>query len=274
MTKIAIIGCGYVGFAIASFWKDRGHKVTVTTTTPEKVTQLNQVAQKVVVLQGDDLNSLKEVVKDQEVILLCVGFRNRANYSQTYLGTAKNLILAVKEDPSLQQLIYTSSYSVLGDKQGAWADENSAVNPLNENSQILAETEEILLKAQKESLKVCILRLAGIYGEGRELIKIFRSWAGTTRPGNGEDYTNWVHLKDIVGGIELSREQQLTGVYNLTGDRPLLRKEFFQRLFATHNLPSLIWDASIPSTRSYNLRLSNTKIKNAGLQLQYPEIRF
>jgi nucleoside-diphosphate-sugar epimerase len=272
--KIAIIGCGYVGRAIARFWKNAGHLVTATTTTPEKVTQLREVAQRIVVLQGDDLNYLKEILKNQEVVLLTIGARDRSKYRQTYLGTANNLVLALQEIPSIQQIIYTSSYAILGDKQGTWADENCAVNPMNENSEILAQTEKVLLSAAKNNLKVCLLRLAGIYGEERELIKIFRSWAGTIRPGNGQDYTNWVHLDDIVSGIELARQQQLEGIYNLNCDEILPRQEFFQRLFSIHNLPPIIWDSSVPANRPYNLRLSNDKIKAAGLQLIHPEIVF
>jgi len=42
-------------------------------------------------------------------------------------------------------------------------------------------------------MSVCILRLGGIYGPRRELVKIFGRVAGTIRPGNGEDATNWIH---------------------------------------------------------------------------------
>jgi len=38
-------------------------------------------------------------------------------------------------------------------------------------------------------MSVCILRLGGIYGPRRELVKIFGRVAGTIRPGNGEDAT-------------------------------------------------------------------------------------
>jgi nucleoside-diphosphate-sugar epimerase len=229
--KIAIAGCGYVGSAVARLWHEVGHEVTVTTTTPEKVSNLQEIAQRVVIVQGDDLNNLKEVVKDREIVVLSVGARNRATYRQTYLETAKNLVLALKEAPNVQQLIYTGSYAVLGDKQGAWVDEESPVTPANENGEILDQTEQTLLSAQNENLKVCILRLAGIYGPGRELIKIFRSWAGTTRPGDGKDYTNWIHLDDIVKAIDLASQKQLPGIYHLGSDEILPCREFFDRLF-------------------------------------------
>ncbi len=276
--KIAIIGCGYVGTAIARFWSQSGHLVTATTTTPEKISELEQVAKSVVVMKGDDLDALQDVVKEQDVVLLSVSIRaaNRSvsAYRETYLETAKNLVAALKQAPSVKQLIYTGSYAVLGDKNGEWADEESPVAPANENGKIMYEVEQVLLAAQSETLGVCILRLAGIYGPGRELIKIFGRWAGTTRPGNGEDYTNWIHLDDIVGALEFVRLKQLQGIYNLTNDMPLQSREFCERLFQLHGLSKISWDGSASSVRPYNARLSNQKIKAAGFQLIHPETLF
>jgi len=65
-------------------------------------------------------------------------------------------------------------------------DEASPVAPAN---QILCETEQVLLSASSDDMSVCILRLGGIYGPRRELVKIFGRVAGTIRPGNGEDAT-------------------------------------------------------------------------------------
>ena len=274
--KISIIGCGYVGSAIARLWQAKGHTLTVTTTTPEKVSDLSTIADRVVVTQGDDFVTLQEVLKDRDMVLLCVGAKKRdlETYEQAYLKTAKNVVLAAQNIPSIKQIIYTGTHAILGDRSGEWADEKCPVAPANENSEILAETEKLLLSAQKENLNVCILRLAGIYGKGRELIKIFRSWAGTTRPGTGENYTNWVHLDDIVNALEFARHQQLAGIYHLSSDETLTRKEFFDRLFHTHNLPDISWDNSTSANRPHNLRLDNHKIKAAGFQLTHPQIIF
>lgn len=264
--KIAIIGCGYVGSVIASIWTACGHEVTATTTTPEKIPDLENLGLRVVLFKGDNPDTLAQVTADTEVILLSVAARNRSaeGYRETYLKTAKNLVMALKENQTVKQVIYTASYAVLGNKQGAWIDETTAVAPINENGEALLETEQALLSGLQEPLKLCILRLAGIYGPKRELINIFRSWAGTTRPGNGEDYTNWVHLDDIVGAIKLIQEKQLEGIYHLADDTPMIRREFYRRLFDAHGLPLINWDSSQSYTRAYNLRLSNKNLKRQG----------
>ncbi|HEY9599930.1 MAG TPA: SDR family oxidoreductase [Cyanophyceae cyanobacterium] len=273
--NVAIIGCGYVGKAIAHYWRYKlGLVVTATTTTPERVTTLEAVAQKVAVVKGDDSASLLSVLRGQETILLSVGAKNGNVYEEAYLQTAKTLVSVLPQVPEVRQLIYTGTYSVYGDRDGEWVDESSAVEPANPNGEILAQTEQVLLSASSDNLKVCILRLGGIYGPGRELVKIFGRVAGTTRPGDGSDITNWIHLEDIVGAIELVRSQQLQGIYNLVNDAYLTRRELIERVCEQHQLPYVIWDASVKSDRPYNARVSNQKIKKVGYQFIHPQMSF
>jgi nucleoside-diphosphate-sugar epimerase len=274
--KLAIIGCGYVGSAVARLWHTAGNEVTVTTTTRDRVTELQTIASQVVVVTGDNLSGLKQVVANQDVVLLSVGSKQRTPeaYRQAYLETAQNLVAAIKANSGVKQLIYTGSYGVIDNKSGDTIDETVAVNPQDEFGEILAQTEQVLLNASTEDFKTCILRLAGIYGSGRELIKIFRRVAGTTRPGSGESYTNWVHLEDIVQAIDFAKDRQLQGIYHLNSDELMTTKEFLQRLFEAHNLPPVTWDSSQISTRAYNMKLSNQKIKRAGFELAHPTIEF
>ena len=273
-----ILGCGYVGREVAKLWQQSSSQandqLTVTTTTPEKVEQLSKISDRVEVVNGSDQAAIAKVIENQEVVLLSVGAKGRDTYRQSYLETANNLVAALQTNTSVKQLIYTGSYAVLGDRQGQWTDEATPTNPVTDGGKVLTETEAVLLSASTKNRQVCILRLAGIYGQGRELIKIFGRAAGTTRPGNGADYSNWIHLTDIVQAIEVAREQKLAGIYHVACDQCLTTGEFFQRLFKAHNLPGITWDKTKKSTRAYNTRLSNQKIKDAGLELTYPEIDF
>ena len=271
--KVAIVGCGYVGTATAQHLRGKSDcTVTATTTTAARVVELEGVAQRVAVLEGNDKDAMTAVLKEQDAVLLCVGARNSHSYKESYLDTAKTLVSVLQQTPTVKQVIYTGTYSVYGDRQGELVNEESAIAPANPNGEILAETERILLAASSPNLKVSILRLGGIYGPGRELVKIFGGWAGTTRPGAGEDVTNWVHTDDIVGGLTFALENQLQGIYNLVSDVALSSRELLDRIFETHKLPQASWDGS-PSVRPYNARVSNQKIKAAGYQFIHPEIR-
>ena len=273
--KLAIIGCGYVGSAVARLWHQADHEVTVTTTTPAKQQQLQAIASKVAVVTGNDLTGLKKIVAERDVVLLSVGSKQRTpeTYRQAYLETAQNVVAAIRATPGVKQLIYTSSYGILKDNSGATIDETVTVEPKDEFSAILHQTEQELLSVP-ESDRTCILRLAGIYGPQRELIKIFRRVAGSTRPGSGHEYTNWIHLEDIVRAIDFVRAKQLQGIYHLNSDEVLTLKEFFERLFSAHNLPPVTWDSSQTSTRASNIKLSNQKIEDAGFELAHGQIKF
>lgn len=273
--NIAIIGCGYVGYAVAKYWKqDSDLVITATTTTPAKVTTLQEVASKVEIVKSSDIEALKSVLQNQDVVLLSVGPKSRDAYEETYLKTAENIVSVLQQNPTVKQLIYTASYSVYGDRNGSKVDEETPTAPSNPNGEILNKTEQILLSASGEKLRVCILRLGGIYGEGRTLLKIFSRAFGETRAGSGEDTTNWIHLDDIVGAIEFARQQQLNGIYNLVDDAHLSSKQLIENLCQKHNKPNVTWDASQTKTRSYNSRVSNEKIKKAGYKLIHPEMIF
>lgn len=272
--NIGILGCGYVGTAVARLWHQNNH-ITATTTTKERVSELEQVAQKVAVIKGDNEADIKSFAHDQDIILLSVAPTRPLGadgYEETYLRTAKNLVKALQQTPTVKQLIYTGSYSVYGNKDGAWVDEESPLTPANRNGEILAQTEQVLMAASSPNLKVCILRLGGIYGEGRELTKIFSRAFGTTRPGNGEDFTNWIHLDDIVSAVDFAAAQQLQGIYNLVCDRPLVSRDLLDSLSQKYNLPKVLWNPSESEVRPYNARVSNQKIKAAGYKFVHPEI--
>lgn len=266
--KVAIIGCGYVGSAVAQAWKAQGHDVLVTTTREERVEELSAIASKVEVLVGTDSDRLKAVLSDRQAALLCVASKRGANYSETYLSTSKTIAQVLPQTP-VEQLIYTSSCSVYGQHNGVWVSEQMPPKPNTDNGKVIEQTEETLLNAASPRQTVCVLRLGGIYGPGRTLERIYSRAAGTTRPGKGEEGTNWVHLSDIVRGIEWARSQPLSGLYNLVQDEVPTVRALIDEVCDRHNLDPVIWDETQPSTRK-NVRVSNAKIKRTGFEFVHP----
>ncbi|MEM7554141.1 MAG: SDR family oxidoreductase [Cyanobacteria bacterium P01_A01_bin.84] len=271
--NLAIIGCGYVGRAVAQYWHHKLlFRVSVTTTTPEKVPVLQTVAQKVTVLNCNDTQALKSFLHNQDVVLVSIARKGNSTYEDTYLRTARNLVSIISET-SVKQIIYTSTCSVYGDRDGALVTEETPVKAISESEQVFNKTEQVLLGAGSDKLKVCIFRLGGIYGIGRELVKIYSRIAGKTRPGDGSRPVNWIHLDDIVGGIEFAREHQLAGIYNLVDDSQLTNKEVIETVCEKYNLPQVSWNPSLKADRS-SLKVSNHKIKDAGYKLIHPQILF
>ena len=133
------------------------------------------------------------------------------------------------------------------------------------------EAENIILGLKREDIKVCLLRLGGIYGPGRELNKRLGRMAGKTLPGNGENYVAWIHLEDIVKGIEFVQEKGCHGVYNLVNDMKLNSKELCDLICDRQQLERVYWDDSKPSFSSLNARVDNSKVKQEGYQFIYAD---
>ena len=277
LEKIAIIGCGYVGTAVSRYWdRQQGHSVTATTTRQERVKELEEVATQVVVMKGEDFPAMRSLLQNQDTVVLSIApISDRQvdadTYRQTYIPTVNNLVAALKETPSVKQVIYLSSCSVYGNKKGEWVDETSPIDTSNEYNQVLSKVEHTLLDSATEDLKVCILRLGGIYGPERELTKRFARIAGKTISGNGETFTSWIHLDDIIGALDFLCQRRLGGIYNLVNDFNMTIRELSDLVCDREGLEKILWDDTKPSYRLLNARVSNQKINATGYKLIHPK---
>jgi nucleoside-diphosphate-sugar epimerase len=275
--NIAVLGCGYVGSALAENWQEQGHFVTGTTTSQERIISLAATLSKAVLAKGEDFSTMQSLLQDQSTLVVSIaptGFQeaDTATYEATYISTTRNLVKVLSQAPNVTQIIYLSSCSVYGDRQGEWVDETSPVAPLEQRSQVIHESEKIILQAANEQQKVCVLRLGGIYGPGRELVSMFGGLAGMTMPGKGDRFINWVHRDDIVGAIEFARSNELQGIYNLVDDSRLTVKEQVSRVCDRYDLPQVQWDSSQLSLQRKSVQVSNHKLKVAGYELIHPQL--
>jgi nucleoside-diphosphate-sugar epimerase len=265
--KIGILGCGYVGQAAALHWKEAGHYVTASTRKFERFSHLENIANEVCLLTE---HSFPYFIEKQKALLICVAPDAASDYASTYLETAKCVAKHTDRASNLQQIIYTSSTSLYGDQEGAWVDENMPIQHLDENKRILYETEQILLSTSSQNRHICILRLGEIYGPGREIEARLKRMQHQSFAGNGESYTNLIHLSDIVNALHFALTHQLQGIYNLCNDFHIKRRQFYQEICQKENIPSIQWDPTRQSFHGGNRRVSNEKIKNAGFTFKYP----
>jgi nucleoside-diphosphate-sugar epimerase len=280
MKQDVILGCGYVGLAWAKLRGASG--LTVTTTNPDRLPELSPLADRVVVIQGNDAAGLKTLLADADRLIICVGAQRGVPYAESYLTTAQTIAAIVPQLPNLQQLVYTSSASVYGDYAGAWVTETTPVQPTTDNTKVLAETEAVYLGLNdlglndlgltSSNLAATVLRLSGIYGPGRSLDRIFSRVAGTTRPGDGQAPANWVHRDDIAAAIDWALAHNLSGLYNVTNDEPPTQQQILDWVCQHYQLAPVTWDPSQPCPRNYSARVSNDKLKRTGFQFQHRSI--
>jgi nucleoside-diphosphate-sugar epimerase len=274
--NIAIIGAAYTGKEAARYLKSQGHTISVTTTKQARVAELEPIADRVVVMRGNDRDKMRELIAGQDVVLMTVagGMVERDGkyvmdldlYTDTYVGTAESLVESLDAAPGLQQIIFTGSWSVYGNAGGAeQVDEDTPVTPGSPFQQVYADTESILFGAAGESLKVCVFRTGTIYGpqEGfipRELKAQTLPLAGQTVPFDGDSPATIIHRDDVVGALAFAIDKELSGVYNLVNDISASKAEYMGAMVAAAHGEPINWVGTGTGPKT----LSNQKIKDAG----------
>lgn len=268
--NILIFGCGYIGTEVAKIWRAAGHTVTVTTRDPKRFNQLSLVAQKCVIIKGDNKDELAPLVANNDLILVSIAADTPKHYEKAYLNTAQNFRLLALEQDLPRRLIYTSTTTVYGDHSGRWVDENSPLLAASEQGKILIEAEKTFLSLAEIGWHVCVLRVSEIYGPSRELSRRLLRHNDHILPGCGDRFTNMAHKTDIVSAIDYALRHKLEGIYNVSDDEHPTRKELYDILSRKMNLPPVLWDPTHTPLHSGNKRVSNHKIKAAGFAFLHP----
>lgn len=267
--NIAVIGCGYVGGEAAKIWHNRGGHVTGTTRSPARLEEIAKVAQKGVLIKGNDEMEFASLIKANETLLITIGADRLESYDSAYRQTAQLFRHLALEMDLPRRLIYTGTSSVYGDHRGQWVDEESDLLTETEQGKILIETERLYQSLAEFGWHVCCLRFTEIYGPGRELSKRLKRQHHSL-PGMGNQYTNMIHKTDCAGAIDYALRHDLEGVYNLTDDDHPTRKELYDQVAAKFHLEKPKWDPNLSSMHSGNKRVSNHKIKSEGFVFRFP----
>jgi nucleoside-diphosphate-sugar epimerase len=127
---------------------------------------------------------------------------------------------ALTRAAQLNSIVYLSTVGVYGNYDGAWVDEESECRPSEERSlQRLAAELAWQDFGVRTGIPVAILRLAGIYGPGRNALEnIQRGTAKRiSRPGQ---VFNRIHVTDIAQAIDAAFRTRSTGIFNVVDDEP------------------------------------------------------
>lgn len=116
-----------------------------------------------------------------------------------------------------RKVVYLSTIGVYGDHGGGWVDESTPPQATLERTRMRVAAEQAW--TDTTSGNAAILRLAGIYGPGRNALVTLR--AGTARriikPGQ---VFNRIHVDDIASAIMAASRHQNGGTWNVCDDEP------------------------------------------------------
>jgi len=277
--RVTIVGCGYVGEALARLLGAQAQcHLTLTTTREERRAALEPLGNRVLVLKASDAPALKQALESADAAVFCMapgGDRqvDSGVYAATYRDSITTLLALLPELPQLRQIVYTSSCGVYGDAAGGWVDERSPVVPRDAHAAVLVESEQLLAQARSDQRRVCVLRLGAIYGPGRDLNRRFQSLAGTTRPGDGQSHSNWIHRDDVAAAVAAALAGAWDETVNVVDDRPWRVADLLDRICAAADLPPVHWSG--PSADAPSLpdrRISNRLLRSLGYALLHPTL--
>ena len=276
--KLLIAGCGYVGTALGQELTKSGHEVWGIRRDPAALRFLEENT-RIKPIQADLLSSdLIKKTPSVEYVLICQSpSKKNDEYLSTYFQATKNLLKVLSRN-ELRKVILISSTSVYATQDGSWVDERTEPMAQNhgdresqENAKVLLETESLVLNGGFPGL---VLRLSGIYGEGRNRVKSLQD--GRVKPVFSDVFMNRIHVTDIVRALRLLLDKGKVGeLYLGSDDRPSTQKEFYGWVFEKLGLPIPTSTDQAQENRhgQSNKRVSNKKLKDLGLQLRFPSFK-
>ena len=276
MAVYGVIGCGYVGSDVAVRFRYAGHHVIGTTRSKERMDELQDLVHEAHQLDITDAEADLSFLEHLDGLLISAAPTQQSEgYNGVFARGLRNLSRALRCRRSTRDLHVTliSSAGVYGNQQGNGVDEDSTPDHSHPVNALLASAEDLLLNIDRPDTKVCILRLGGIYGPGRDMVAMIRRAAGQQVPKNGNAIPAWSSIIDITRGVHFAFDQGLEGIYNLVDDMQLSRRELSTVICDREGLPPVLWGHHEPAgARMMNARVSNAKIKAAGFSFESPSM--
>ena len=198
---------------------------------------------------------------------------DEAGYQAAYVDGLKHTLNWLEQNGQRpKRLLFVSSSSVFGQKDGEWVDETSPAQASNYSGRIMLDAEQVALNS---ALVASVVRLTGIYGPGREwmLGQVRKGYRVAVDP---PLYGNRIHADDAAGLLafllEADREgKTLDDIYIGVDNAPVPLAEVVgwlrERLGVTE------WAEETSTRRAGSKRCSNARAKALGWEPRYSSYR-
>lgn len=282
--KALILGCGYVGLALARALRTEGTEVVGTTRSEARLGEIEEADAEAVLADVMDPATLRPLAeRGFHAVYDLVRPQQLDENRYTSWGT-RNVASVLGAKP-LEALVYLSSTSVYGRRSGEWTDERTEAKPNSPVGEARLEAERIYLRAHEEvGLPARICRVPGIYGPGRTLRQ--RLETGAYRRMDDEKlWVSRIHVDDLAAGLAAAWTRGAPGeIYLLCDDEPTTGQDYaeltasllalplpptIERDDIRHEMTHDAFERRISSRRCSNRRMRD----ELGVDLRYPTVR-
>jgi nucleoside-diphosphate-sugar epimerase len=233
-STLTILGCGYIGSALAEVALEKNWTVSALTRNEETGKNLERMGvQDVVIsrLDSDEWHSYLD--PNQDFVVNCVGAFSPSldGYVTSYVEGQKSAMKWI-EAGKVNSYLFTSSCSVYPQTGRKLVEETASCAGVSEKGGLLLAAEGLSFPPPSSIGRSFVLRLGGIYGPGRHLLAN-KVKNGVAMDGNAGRILNLIHRDDAVSAILaclLADESNLGRLYNLTDSSPSARGEIVEWL--------------------------------------------
>jgi hypothetical protein len=211
--KVFFLGVGYCARRLIA--REPWIEASGTARTAERVAQLRDEGVEAYVFDGAYADpGMKRALEIAEAIVVSIPPRDGTG------ATLERVASFFDVAPALRRILYYSTIGVYGDHGGASVDETSPTLTRTARGLARLEDEARWAAAQARAVEADILRLAGIYGPGRNaLINLRQGQARRiVKPGHA---FNRAHVDDIAEVSRLVLRRGLQGqIWNVADEEP------------------------------------------------------
>ena len=182
----------------------------------------------------------------------------------------------------VSRIVYLSTLGVYGDAAGGWVDETAPVDPAVSRAEARVAAENDWLGLATPNRRVFALRLAGIYGPGRNAIANLRDGSARRIVKPGQVF-NRIHVEDISRAIDACMRAEMPGgVVNVCDDEPAPPQDviaYAADILGMPAPPDIPFESAQMSPMAATFwatckRVSNRKLRRElGVELAYPTYR-
>lgn len=283
--RVAILGCGYVGFELGRQLQEAGHDPIGVRRSDDGVGTIQDAGIDAVQADVTDADSLERIPDVAAVVFLASsGGRDAEAARAVYVDGLRTAIdhFGTRQNAP-EHVVYTSSTGVYGDHGGGFVDETTPLEPTTEKTQVLADAEQTLHdRTEAHAVNGTVVRFAGLYGPDRYRLR--RYVEGPVTAG----YLNMIHRDDAAGVVRFALTDEAAGgqdVLLAVDDEPVDKWAFadwltdecgVDRPARVSKAERLAAEGLSEATRrrlTTSKRCSNERLRELGYDYEYPTFR-
>lgn len=246
MNSISILGCGWLGFPLATSLLTKGYNIKGSSTTASSLDGLKAAGImpfQIQLKEQEIIGNVAEFLDQTAVLIIAIPPRLRgeivASETLSFVNKIKTLIPFI-EKSSVQKVLFVSSTSVYGDStinpNMQEITEEVKPTPDTESGQQLVIVEQLL--QSNKHFKTTVIRFGGLLGADRHPIKFL---AGRTEIENPDGPVNLIQREDCIGIIikvlEVAYLDKWGDTFNAVAPQHPSRKTYYQKKAQQFNLP-------------------------------------